>query len=122
MASITMKDLVKAYGDVEVLHHVEGDIEDGEVHCHRRAVGLWQIHPFCAWLRGWKPSRRVTSASATRLSTIWNLPTGDIAMVFQNYALYPHMSVRENMAYGLKIRKDRKGRDRPASTGSGRYS
>src|SRR6202011_1480293 len=28
----------------------------------------------------------------------------DIAMVFQNYALYPHMSVRENMAYGLKIR------------------
>ena len=29
----------------------------------------------------------------------------DIAMVFQNYALYPHMTVRENMAYGLKIRK-----------------
>ena len=29
----------------------------------------------------------------------------DIAMVFQNYALYPHMSVRQNMGYGLKIRK-----------------
>ena len=29
----------------------------------------------------------------------------DIAMVFQNYALYPHMTVRENLAYGLKVRK-----------------
>src|SRR5262245_62850087 len=33
----------------------------------------------------------------------------DIAMVFQNYALYPHMSVRENMAFGLKLRKLPKG-------------
>jgi ABC-type sugar transport system ATPase subunit len=36
----------------------------------------------------------------------------DIAMVFQNYALYPHMSVRENMAYGLKNRKCAEGGDR----------
>jgi multiple sugar transport system ATP-binding protein len=36
------------------------------------------------------------------------LRTGDIAMVFQNYALYPHMSVFENMAFGLKLRKVRK--------------
>ena len=36
----------------------------------------------------------------------------DIAMVFQNYALYPHMSVYDNMAFGLKLRKVPKGRDR----------
>ena len=37
----------------------------------------------------------------------------DIAMVFQNYALYPHMSVRQNMGYGLKMRpKDRDGKCR----------
>ena len=36
----------------------------------------------------------------------------DIAMVFQNYALYPHMSVYDNMAFGLKLRKVPKGSDR----------
>ena len=35
----------------------------------------------------------------------------DIAMVFQNYALYPHLSVYDNMAYGLKIQKLEQGRD-----------
>ena len=37
----------------------------------------------------------------------------DIAMVFQNYALYPHMTVYDNMAFGLKLRKTPKGRSRP---------
>ena len=36
----------------------------------------------------------------------------DIAMVFQNYALYPHMTVYDNMAFGLKLRKVTKGPDR----------
>ena len=38
----------------------------------------------------------------------------DIAMVFQNYALYPHMTVRENMGFALKLAKVAEGRDRPA--------
>ena len=38
----------------------------------------------------------------------------DIAMVFQNYALYPHMSVFDNMAYGLKIRGFAQGRRSPS--------
>ncbi len=38
----------------------------------------------------------------------------DIAMVFQSYALYPHMSVYDNMAFGLKLRKTPKSRDRHA--------
>ena len=37
----------------------------------------------------------------------------DIAMVFQNYALYPHMTVRENMGFALKLRQGRQVRDRP---------
>ena len=41
----------------------------------------------------------------------------DIAMVFQNYALYPHMNVYDNMAFGLKMRRDRAKRDRPARQG-----
>lgn len=39
----------------------------------------------------------------------------DIAMVFQNYALYPHMTVFDNMAFGLKLRKVRKKRSRDVS-------
>ncbi len=38
----------------------------------------------------------------------------DIAMVFQNYALYPHLSVYQNMAFGLRLHHDAQGRDRPA--------
>ena len=38
----------------------------------------------------------------------------DIAMVFQSYALYPHMTVRQNLGYGLKVRRRRQGRDRDA--------
>ena len=38
----------------------------------------------------------------------------DIAMVFQNYALYPHLSVAKNLGYGLRMRKTPEGRDRPA--------
>jgi sn-glycerol 3-phosphate transport system ATP-binding protein len=47
--------------------------------------------------------RRARSASATRVNKV-DPADRDIAMVFQNYALYPHMSVRNNMAYGLKNR------------------
>ena len=42
----------------------------------------------------------------------------DIAMVFQNYALYPHMTVYDNLAFGLKLRHTPKSRDR--SSGSGK--
>ena len=40
----------------------------------------------------------------------------DIAMVFQSYALYPHMTVRENLGYGLKVRRTGKPRDRAAAS------
>ena len=43
----------------------------------------------------------------------------DVAMVFQNYALYPHMTVRENMGFALKLAGDRPGRDRRQGRGGG---
>ena len=46
----------------------------------------------------------------------------DIAMVFQNYALYPHMTVRENMGFALKLRQGRQGGDRQEGRGGGRAS
>ncbi|WP_136442237.1 sn-glycerol-3-phosphate import ATP-binding protein UgpC [Pacificoceanicola onchidii] len=104
MASITMTDLVKAYGDVEVLHHIEGDIHDGEfvVIVGPSGCGKSTLLRMVAGLE------RVTSGDISIGDKVVNdlePADRDIAMVFQNYALYPHMSVRENMAYGLKIRK-----------------
>ena len=43
----------------------------------------------------------------------------DVAMVFQSYALYPHMSVRQNLGYGLKVRRTREGRSAQARGGGG---
>ncbi len=99
-----MKDLVKAYGDTEVLHHIEGDINDGEfiVIVGPSGCGKSTLLRMVAGLE------TVTSGEISIGDKVVNKlepADRDIAMVFQNYALYPHMSVRENMAYGLKIRK-----------------
>jgi sn-glycerol 3-phosphate transport system ATP-binding protein len=104
MASITLNDLVKAYGDTEVLHRVQGDIKDGEfvVIVGPSGCGKSTLLRMVAGLE------TVTSGEIHIGDTMVNKlepADRDIAMVFQNYALYPHMSVRENMAYGLKIRK-----------------
>ena len=103
MASITLKDLVKAYGEVEVLHHVGGEIDDGEfiVIVGPSGCGKSTLLRMVAGLE------TITSGEISIGDKIVNKlepADRDIAMVFQNYALYPHMSVRENMAYGLKIR------------------
>ena len=104
MASITMNNLVKAYGETQVLHQIEGDIEDGEfvVIVGPSGCGKSTLLRMVAGLE------TITSGDISIGDKVVNKlepADRDIAMVFQNYALYPHMSVRENMAYGLKIRK-----------------
>jgi sn-glycerol 3-phosphate transport system ATP-binding protein len=104
MADIQLTDLVKSYGPTEVLHHVEGDIKDGEfiVIVGPSGCGKSTLLRMVAGLES------VTSGEIAiggkRVNEL-EPSDRDIAMVFQNYALYPHMSVRQNMAYGLKIRK-----------------
>ncbi|MCP5072872.1 MAG: sn-glycerol-3-phosphate import ATP-binding protein UgpC [Rhodobacteraceae bacterium] len=104
MASIILKDLVKAYGQTEVLHHVDGRIDDGELVVIVGPSGCGKS----TLLRMVAGLETVTSGEITIGDQMVNQmepADRDIAMVFQNYALYPHMSVRDNMAYGLKIRK-----------------
>ncbi|MEM8793692.1 MAG: sn-glycerol-3-phosphate import ATP-binding protein UgpC [Pseudomonadota bacterium] len=103
MATITLTDLVKRYGDTEVLHHVEGAFEDGEfiVIVGPSGCGKSTLLRMIAGLES------VTSGEiriGDRVVNDLEPANRDIAMVFQNYALYPHMSVFDNMAYGLKIR------------------
>jgi sn-glycerol 3-phosphate transport system ATP-binding protein len=61
--------------------------------------------PCCAWWRAWKKSAGGDISIGNRVVNNLEPSERDIAMVFQNYALYPHMSVFDNMAYGLKIAK-----------------
>ncbi|AVX03551.1 maltose/maltodextrin import ATP-binding protein MalK [Maritalea myrionectae] len=104
MATISLKDLVKNYGKVEVLHHVEGEFHDGEfiVIVGPSGCGKSTLLRMVAGLE------TVTSGEifiGDKMVNNLEPADRDIAMVFQNYALYPHMTVRENMAYGLKLRK-----------------
>ena len=104
MAKIQLNNLTKSYGATEVLHHIEGDIRDGEfiVIVGPSGCGKSTLLRMVAGLE------TVTSGTISIGDHVVNdlePADRDIAMVFQNYALYPHMSVFENMSYGLKIRK-----------------
>ena len=68
----------------------------------------------CAWSPGLEAITGGEIAIGDRVVNELEPKDRDIAMVFQNYALYPHMSVYDNMAYGLKIRGMPQGRDRRA--------
>ncbi|MEZ5715813.1 MAG: sn-glycerol-3-phosphate import ATP-binding protein UgpC [Paracoccaceae bacterium] len=104
MAKITLDTLTKSYGPTEVLHRVDGQIDDGELVVIVGPSGCGKS----TLLRMVAGLETVTSGQISIGDRVVNglEPSDrDIAMVFQNYALYPHMSVRQNMAYGLKIRK-----------------
>src|SRR5579875_2112865 len=105
MARVSMKDVKKVYeGNVSVVKGIDLEIDDhefivlvgpsgcGKSTTLRMIAGLEEISGGDILIDG---------------SVVNDVPPRDrdIAMVFQNYALYPHMSVRENMAFGLKLRK-----------------
>jgi len=105
MATLSFRNVKKTYaGNVPVIHGIDVDIVDGEfvVIVGPSGCGKSTLMRMVAGLE------EVTSGSIEiDGKEVNNLEPAerDIAMVFQNYALYPHMSVFQNMAYGLKIRK-----------------
>ncbi len=102
MAEISFRTLRKAYGETEVIHGVDMDIAHGELIVIVGPSGCGKS----TLLRMVAGLETVTSGEITiadRLVNDLEPRERDIAMVFQNYALYPHMSVRQNLAYGLKI-------------------
>ena len=103
MASIQFKELRKSYGDTEVVHGLSLDIADGEfiVIVGPSGCGKSTLLRMVAGLE------EITSGELLIGGRVVNKlepKDRDCAMVFQNYALYPHMTVFDNMAYGLKIR------------------
>ncbi len=104
MSSVELTQVVKRYGDVEVVHGVDLSIEQNEFivlvgpsGCGKSTIlrmiaGLEEISDGSVKIGG-----KVVNAVAPKHR--------NIAMVFQNYALYPHMTVYDNMAFSLKMQK-----------------
>jgi sn-glycerol 3-phosphate transport system ATP-binding protein len=105
MAAVSLRDVRKSYtAELQVIHGVSMEIKDGEFIVILGPSGCGKS----TLLRMVAGLETITSgeiAIGERVVNDLEPKDRDIAMVFQNYALYPHMSVRENMAYGLKIRR-----------------
>ncbi|WP_442578092.1 ABC transporter ATP-binding protein [Mesorhizobium sp. ASY16-5R] len=104
MAQVAIGNVSKAFGAVKVLHEVSVDIADGSfvVLVGPSGCGKSTLLRMVAGLES------VSGGSiAIGDREVTNLPPAkrDIAMVFQNYALYPHKTVAQNMAFALKLRK-----------------
>lgn len=104
MATVTLDNVRKRYGKTEVIHGVDVDINDGEliVIVGPSGCGKSTLLRMVAGLEVvTEGDIRIDGRVVNRVEP----KDRDIAMVFQTYALYPHMSVFDNMAYGLKIAK-----------------
>ena len=116
MASVKLKNVYKRYaGGVTAVNDFNLDIEDkefiilvgpsgcGKTTTLRMIAGLEEISEGEVYI-----GDRLVNDVAPK--------DRDIAMVFQNYALYPHMTVFDNMAFGLKLKKNPKGRYKKKSS------
>ena len=104
MAGVTLSRIVKAYGSLEVVHGIDLDVKErefvvlvgpsgcGKSTTLRMIAGLEEITGGELSIDG-----RYVNRVAPK--------DRDVAMVFQNYALYPHLNVADNMAFGLRIRR-----------------
>ena len=113
MASLSFRDIRKSYGDVGVLHGIDLEVEHGEF--------LVLVGP-----SGCGKSTLLRCIAGLETVTSGDLHIGprrvndvaprdrDVAMVFQSYALYPHMTVRQNMGFALEMQKKPKAEIRAA--------
>ena len=102
MADLVLKDVAKSYGDVNVLNDINLEIETGEliVFVGPSGCGKSTLLRMIAGLE--KITAGTLSIDGVPMNDVPPAQRG-IAMVFQSYALYPHMTVRDNMAFALKI-------------------
>ncbi|MEL6677209.1 MAG: sn-glycerol-3-phosphate ABC transporter ATP-binding protein UgpC [Pseudomonadota bacterium] len=107
MSGVTLNRIVKRYGSLEVVHGIDLDVDErefvvlvgpsgcGKSTTLRMIAGLEEISDGQLTIDG-----RVMNRVAPK--------DRDVAMVFQNYALYPHLNVADNIAFGLRIRRESK--------------
>ncbi len=103
MASVDIKDVRKSYGPVEVLHGVSVPIKNGEFVVLVGPSGCGKS-TLLRMIAGLESITGGTVSIGDRVVNNIHPKERDIAMVFQNYALYPHMTVEDNMAFSLKLK------------------
>ena len=107
MATVEVRNVYKSFGSVEVIHGVSVAIESGEFVVLLGPSGCGKT----TLLRMIAGLEKITGGEIAIGGRVVNgVPPKerDIAMVFQNYALYPHMTVFENMSFSLKLRRAEK--------------
>jgi sn-glycerol 3-phosphate transport system ATP-binding protein len=104
MAAVSLRDVRKSYtAELQVIHGVSMEIKDGEFIVILGPSGCGKS-TLLRMVAGLETITAGEIAIGDRVVNNLEPKDRDIAMVFQNYALYPHMSVYDNMAYGLRIR------------------
>ena len=104
MASVHFRRVRKSFGATEVLHGIDLDIADGEFVVLVGPSGCGKS-TLLRMLAGLEEISAGEIAIDDRVVNEVDSKDRDIAMVFQSYALYPHMSVRENMGFSLRLRR-----------------
>ena len=104
MANVSIRDVRKRFGVTEVLHGVSVEIDDGEFVILVGPSGCGKS-TLLRMIAGLENISDGEIAIAGRVVNNVAPKERDIAMVFQNYALYPHMTVRDNMAFALSLAK-----------------
>src|SRR5208282_5374051 len=103
MARVELRDVRKSYAGTEVVHGVSVEVADGEFIVIVGPSGCGKS-TLLRMVAGLETISAGEIAIGARVVNRLEPKDRDVAMVFQNYALYPHMSVFDNMAYGLRIR------------------
>src|SRR5579871_2094478 len=109
MASVRIQDVRKSFGGLEVLHGVTVPIEDGEFVVLVGPSGCGKS-TLLRMLAGLENITAGTISIGDRVVNNVHPKERDVAMVFQNYALYPHMTVAQNMGFSLKLRGENQGK------------
>ena len=104
MAGVSISNVQKGYGAVQVLHGVDIDVADGEFLTLVGPSGCGKS-TLLRMIAGLEEISGGTVSIGGRVVNDLAPKDRDIAMVFQNYALYPHMTVRESMAFSMKLKR-----------------
>ncbi|MCP8937421.1 sn-glycerol-3-phosphate ABC transporter ATP-binding protein UgpC [Alsobacter sp. SYSU M60028] len=103
MANVNVRKLVKSFGDATVLRGIDVDVRDGEFLSLVGPSGCGKS-TLLRMIAGLEPISAGDIVIDGKVVNGLAAKDRDIAMVFQNYALYPHMTVRENMSFALEMR------------------
>src|ERR1035441_2334866 len=104
MAKITLNGVYKLFGEVRAVDDVSLEVADGEFLALGGPSG-WGTPPTLRRIAGFERPTYGTIAIGERVVNRISPKDRNLAMVFQSYALYPHMTVAKNLSFGMRVRR-----------------